>query len=158
MASGTPVRGRGARQHLLSRSPTPPTASPTRCSNPITRSTPQYPVDPDRWRIFEGTYDVSLRASISPNPYPGIGEVTIEDGGRLLLELWIPNSGWYEAWILDHVGLDVFYVDVDGDDLYDLDLSFVTSDGTPERVRWMRMRPVVGNLQVAPRGGRRLAP
>ena len=120
--------------------------------------TPQYPLDLERLEMFEGTYDVSLRASINPNPYPGFGEVTVEDGGRLLLELWIPNSGWYEAWILDHVGLDVFYVDVDGDALYDLDLSFVTSDGTPDRVRWMRTRPVVGNLQVAPRRGSRPTP
>ncbi len=119
---------------------------------------PEYPADPDRWEIFEGAYDVSLRASISPNPYPGIGEVSIEGGGRLVLELWIPESAWYEAWILDHAGLDVFYVDVDGDDVYDLDLSFLTSDGTPERLRWMRMRPVVGNSQVAPRGGGRRSP
>ena len=48
--------------------------------------------------------------------------------------------------------------DVDGDDVYDLDLSFLTSTGTPERVRWMRMRPVVGNRQVAPREGGRPAP
>jgi len=120
--------------------------------------TPQYPTDPIRLDMFEGTYDVSLRASINPNPYPGTGEVTVEAGNRLLLQLWIPNSGWYEAWILDHVGLDVFYVDVDGDDIYDLDLSFLTSAGTPDRVRWMRTRPVVGNLQVAPRGGGRPAP
>ena len=119
---------------------------------------PQYPIDPARLEMFEGTYDVSLRAGASPNPYPGIGEVTIEGGGRLVLELWVPNSGWYEAWILDHAGLDVFYVDVDGDDVYDLDLSFLTSAGSPDHVRWMRMRPVVGNRQVAPREGGRPAP
>ena len=84
--------------------------------------------------------------------------MTIEGGGRLLLNLWDPNSAWSEVWILDHAGLDVFYVDVDGDDVYDLDLSFLTSTGTPERVRWMRMRPVVGNRQVAPREGGRPAP
>ena len=119
---------------------------------------PEYPVDPDRWEIFEGSYDVSLRVSINPNPYPAVGKVTIEDDGRLVLDLWISDSGWYEAWVLDHAGLDVFYVDVDGDEVYDLDLTFLTSGGTPERLRWMRMRPVVGNLQVAPRDGGRVSP
>ncbi len=112
---------------------------------------PQYPIDPARLGIFEGTYDVSLRASISPNPYPVSGEVWMESGGRLLLHLWDPNSAWSEIWILDHAALDVFVVDIEGDGIYDLDLSFLTSAGTPERVRWMRMRPAVGNLQVAPR-------
>jgi CubicO group peptidase (beta-lactamase class C family) len=119
---------------------------------------PQYPIDPERLEMFEGIYDVSLRASISPNPYPASGEVWMESGGRLLLHLWIQNSGWDEVWILDHAALDVFYVDIEGDGVYDLDLSFLTSDGTPDRVRWMRMRPAVGNLQVAPRGGRRIEP
>jgi len=119
---------------------------------------PQYPLDPDRLAMFEGTYDVSLRAGISPNPYPGAAEVWVENGGRLLLHLWIPNTPWSEVWILDHSALDVFLVDIEGDGVYDLDLSFLTSDGEPERLRWMRMRPVVGNPQVVPRGGRRIAP
>jgi len=120
--------------------------------------TPEYPADPDRWEMFEGIYDFGLRVSISPNPYPVNGEVWIEGGGRLLLNLWDPNSAWGEVWILDHAALDVFVVDIEGDGIYDLDLSFLTSEGTPERVRWMRMRPAVGNLQVAPREGRRAEP
>ena len=119
---------------------------------------PEYPADPDRWEMFEGIYDFGLRVNISPNPYPVNGEVWIEGGGRLLLNLWDPNSAWGEVWILDHAALDVFVVDIEGDGIYDLDLSFLTSEGTPERVRWMRMRPAVGNLQVAPREGRRADP
>jgi CubicO group peptidase (beta-lactamase class C family) len=119
---------------------------------------PEYPVDPDRWAIFEGVYDVSLRTGASPNPYPVSAEVWIEAGGRLLLHLWDPNSAWDEVWILDHAALDIFVVDIEGDGRYDLDLSFLTSGGAPERLRWMRMRPAVGSSQVAPRGGRRLAP
>lgn len=118
----------------------------------------EYPVDPDRWEIFEGIYDVSLRTNINPNPYPVSGEVWIEGGGRLVLNLWDPNSPWGEVWILDHAVLDVFYVDVDGDQVYDLDLSFLTSEGDPEHTRWMRMRPAVGSTQVAPREGERLTP
>ncbi len=119
---------------------------------------PVYPLDPDRLEIFEGTYDLSLRVASRPNLYPVSGEVWIEDGGRLLLHLWDPNSAWSEVWILDHAALDVFLVDLEGDGTYDLDLSFLTSGGAPERVRWMRMRPAVGSTQVAPRSGRRLAP
>lgn len=119
---------------------------------------PEYPVDPDRWEMFEGLYDLSLRVNSKPNLYPVSGEVWIEEGGRLLLHLWAPNSAWSEVWILDHAALDVFLVDVDHDDIYDLDLSFLTSAGTPEGLRWMRMRPVVGNLQVAPRRGGRPVP
>jgi hypothetical protein len=119
---------------------------------------PQYPMDPDRLEMFEGTYDLSLRVSTSPNPYPAAGEVWVENGGRLMLHLWIPNSAWDEVWILDHAALDVFLVDIEGDGVYDLDLSFLTSEGEPERLRWMRMRPAVGNPQVAPRNAGRTAP
>jgi len=119
---------------------------------------PQYPTDPNRLPMFEGNYDVSLRTTGSPNPYPAAGEVWIEQGGRLMLHLWAPNTPWNEVWVLDHAYLDVFYVDVDGDEVYDLDLSFLTTAGAPEGPRWMRMRPAVGNPQVAPRNGGRTAP
>jgi len=119
---------------------------------------PQYPTDPSRWEMFEGNYDVSLRTGGSPNPYPAAGEVWIEQEGRLMLLLWAPNTAWNEVWVLDHAYLDVFYVDVDGDEVYDLDLSFLTTAGSPEGLRWMRMRPAVGNPQVAPRNGGRAAP
>ncbi len=118
----------------------------------------RYPLDPDRLEIFEGNYDLSLRSSSRPNLYPVSGEVWVEDGGRLLLHLWDPNSAWSQVWILDHAALDVFVVDIEGDGIYDLDLSFLTSGGTPERVRWMRMRPAVGNSQVVPRESRRVTP
>jgi len=119
---------------------------------------PQYPADPDRWEMFEGLYDVGLRVNITPNPYPAAAEVWVENGGRLMLHLWAPNTAWNEVWILDHAALDVFLVDIEGDGVYDLDLTFLTSDGEPENLRWMRIRPVVGSPQIAPRNGSRLAP
>ena len=119
---------------------------------------PDYPLDPERLRLFEGDYDVTLRTSVNPIPYPATGLVWMGSGGQLLLHLSDTNTGWNEVWVLDHAALDVFLVDIDGDEVYDLGLSFLISDGTPERVRWMRMRPVVGHLQVSPRPGRRLTP
>lgn len=119
---------------------------------------PQYPADPSRWELFEGYYDGSLRVSITPNPYPSEAEVWLGEEDQLFLYVWIPDSAWNQVWILDHAALDVFYVDVDGDDVWDLDLTFLTSDGLPEQSRWLRMRPVVGSTQRPPRVGGRLAP
>jgi CubicO group peptidase (beta-lactamase class C family) len=116
---------------------------------------PSYPADPDRIRFFEGVYEATLVAEPPPRPYPVLGEV-IRDGDELLLMLWDPNSLWFDVWPLEHVALDLFLADVDEDGTPDLDLSFLTSAGTPERVRWLRMRPLVGTPQVAPRSGSRL--
>jgi CubicO group peptidase (beta-lactamase class C family) len=118
---------------------------------------PSYPVDPDRIALFEGVYEATLVAEPPPRPYPVLGEV-LRDGDELLLMLWDPNSLWFDVWPLEHVALDLYLADVDEDGTPDLDLTFLTSAGTPERVRWLRMRPLVGTPQVAPRSGGRLAP
>ncbi len=118
------------------------------------------PPDPERWqRLFEGRYDTSIRVSTSgANPYPVMAEVSPYNEWQLLLTLWDPNSLWNELWIMDHHASDVFYVDVDYDGIYDLDLSFITGDGPPEQARWMRMRPAVGHPQTEPRRGDRADP
>jgi len=118
---------------------------------------PNFPLDPDRLQLFEGDYDVTLRTSVMPIPYPVEGLVWMGSGSQLLLHLSDPKTGWTEVWVLDHAVLDLFLVDIDSDGIFDLDLSFHTSEGEPERLRWMRMRPVVGYPQVIPRPGRRLA-
>ena len=118
---------------------------------------PVYPVDPDRRRLFEGTYDVTVGTGWDYSPYPVQGEVS-QTGGQLLLHLWDPASHWTQLWFLDHVVLDVYYVDVDMNGEVDLDVSFITNKGDPEQVKWMRMRPVVGSVQLVPRPGVRPAP
>jgi hypothetical protein len=44
------------------------------------------------------------------------------------------------------------------DGVADLELTFLTSDGSPEQLRWVRMRPLVGHPLVEPRAGMRSAP
>jgi len=120
--------------------------------------TPDYPFDPERLTFFEGLYDTSIRANSSgTNPYPVMAEVSPLAENQLFLSLWDPEGSWNDLWIMEHQVLDVFYVDVDDDGAYDLDLSFITG-GSPERLRWMRMRPLVGHPQVAPREAGRAGP
>lgn len=118
------------------------------------------PPDPERWqRLFERRFESSLGVSTAVgNPYPVMGEVSPYNESQLLLTLWDPEGIWNELWILDHQALDVFYVDTNYDGTYDLDLSFITSDGPPEQTRWMRMRPVVGHPQMEPRASGRILP
>ena len=119
---------------------------------------PDYPVDPERWRIFEGMYDGSVATGWSSSPYPIMGEVVAHTDEQMLLHLWADLGHWTRLWFLDHQALDLFYVDVNSDGLYDFDVSFLTSEGSPEQVKWLRMRPIVGYPQLVPREGRRLAP
>lgn len=118
------------------------------------------PPDLERWqRLFERRFDSSLGVSTAVgNPYPVMGEVSPYNESQMLLTLWDTEGIWNELWILDHFASDVFYVDVDYDGTYDLDLSFITNDGPPEQTRWMRMRPVVGHPQMEPRQGNRADP
>jgi hypothetical protein len=53
---------------------------------------------------------------------------------------------------------NIYAPDVYDNGAYDLDLSFITSDGPPEQTRWMRMRPVVGHPQTEPRASGRILP
>ena len=118
------------------------------------------PADPERWqRLFEGTYDASINTGwASSSPYPVLAGLSGYGDEQMLLHLWDPQSPWTALWVVDHQISDVFLIDVDMDGSYDLDLTLLTSPGPPERLRWMRMRPVVGNLQVTPRGGQRAEP
>ena len=118
---------------------------------------PDYSLDPDRLQLFVGDYDASVRTTIIPNPYPVPATFGSRVGDQLLLHLYEPIIGWNEVWILDHVALDTFLVDVDDDGVYDLDLSFHTSQAEPEGLRWMRMRPVVGNPAGCPTNWRSTA-
>jgi CubicO group peptidase (beta-lactamase class C family) len=119
---------------------------------------PYYPTDYERRRMYQGRYDVTLRAGDTPEPYPLTGEVSMDFAYRLTLHLEDAHGSFSETWRLYHAVLDVFYADVDDDGQGDLDISFLTSDGEPEQVRWLRMRPLVGSLQQVPRGGLRLTP
>jgi len=117
------------------------------------------PLEPERLQLFEGIYDTSISTPwASSSPYPILADATALGDGRMLLHLWDPASPWDALWIADHAAYDVFLVDVDGNGAPDLDLSFLVSAGGPEHVRWLRMRPVVGTPQVAPREGGRVAP
>jgi CubicO group peptidase (beta-lactamase class C family) len=111
------------------------------------------PPDRDRWGIFEGLYDATVGSSLSFNPYPVVGEILSDSQGELSIYFWDPVGGWNAVWDLEHVGYDYFITDVDYDGAFDFDVSFFTSPGPPEQVRWLRMRPIVGYPQVGPRGG-----
>ena len=115
------------------------------------------PPDPERWRqLFQRTLDGSVTTSwAQSSPYPIMGEASEIDDERMLLHLWDPASFWSALWFLDYVYGDLFYVDVDNDGSYDLDVTFLTSTGPPEQLRWMRMRPVVGYPQEDPRSSER---
>lgn len=112
----------------------------------------------DRWSLFEGIYDASVGTGWAASPYPVMGEVDIQSEDQLLLYLWDPQGHWSAFWFLDHIALDLFYVDVDMNGSYDLDVSFITSPGPPEQPKWLRMRPIVASPQLVPRSGRRLVP
>lgn len=119
---------------------------------------PEYPADPERWRMFEGYYDASISSGWEASPYPVMGEVFGADDGQLSVYFWDPVGHWSELWLLEHAVRDVFYVDVDHDGTVDIDLSFLTSPGPPEQRRWLRMRVLVGSPQVSPRAGGRPVP
>ncbi len=119
---------------------------------------PEYPVDPDRWRLFEGYYDVTVGTGWNYSPYPVVGNVSPLNDEQLLLHLEDPVSGWTALWFLDHAVLDIFLIDIDLDGVYDLDINFITSGGPPDQVKWMRMRQVVGSPQLVPRHWGQLVP
>ena len=117
------------------------------------------PLDPGRMALFEGRYDASVTTAWSASsPYPIMAELSAYDDDSMFLHLWDPDSPWDALWGLDHAALDVFYVDVDMDGVYDLDATLLVSEGSPERTRWLRMRQLVGHPQVEPRAGGRLVP
>lgn len=118
------------------------------------------PADPERWqRLFEGTYDASINTGwAASSPYPVLAGLSGYSDEQMLLHMWDPQSPWTVLWVVDHQISDVFLIDVDMDGSYDLDLTLLTSPGPPERLRWMRMRPVVGSPQTEPRGARRTMP
>jgi CubicO group peptidase (beta-lactamase class C family) len=113
------------------------------------------PPDPEHWRLFEGTFDASVGSSQSFIPYPITGAVSVDSHGRLSVHFWDPAGSWSQLWDLEHVGYDYFVTDIDYDGDYDLDVSFLTGPGSPERTRWLRMRQIVGYPQVDPRHGHR---
>jgi len=87
--------------------------------------------------------------------WPFATEVTLDDG-RLLLELWqVDNPFNRGSGRLVQAFRDTYVVDLDGDGTYDLDLTFLTSEGTPGRTSWLVNRSVVFQREVAPRWGRR---
>jgi CubicO group peptidase (beta-lactamase class C family) len=116
---------------------------------------PDYPFDPDRMALFEATLDASIVTGRLSNPYPVMAEADIQNDEQMLLFLWDPESVWSDIWTLDHQVLDVFYVDVDHDGEHDFDVTFLTSAGQPEYLRWLRMRPLVGSPQRPPRSATR---
>ena len=116
---------------------------------------PEYPFDPERMALFESTLDASIATGWPTSPYPLMGEVVAQSDEQMLLFLWDPVGGYSDVWMLDHQVLDVFYVDIDQDGSYDLDLSFLISAGTPGQLRWLRMRPLVGSPQRPPRSASR---
>jgi CubicO group peptidase (beta-lactamase class C family) len=117
---------------------------------------PSYPPpDAERLELFEGMYDASVVANLPSNPYPVEGEVFGDGPGRLAVHLWDPVGGWNAIWDLVHVGHDYFVVDVDYDGVFDFDATFFASPDPVVRPRWLRMRPLVGFPQTAPRPGRR---
>jgi CubicO group peptidase (beta-lactamase class C family) len=118
------------------------------------------PPDPARWqRLFEGMYDASITTPwASSSPYPVMGELSGFSDEQMLLHMWDPAGHWTALWFVDHQIRDVFLVDVDMDGSADLDLTFITSPGPPEQLKWLRMRPLVGYRQTPPRVGRQVPP
>jgi CubicO group peptidase (beta-lactamase class C family) len=120
-------------------------------------ATPSYPVDPDRQSLFYGPLEVSVNTGWAlRSPYPVRGDLFEFGDGQLGLHMWDNQGPWTVLWMLEHLALDVYGVDLDSDGAYDLDVTFITSPGPPEQLRWMRIRPVVGTPERVPRstGGR----
>jgi CubicO group peptidase (beta-lactamase class C family) len=106
---------------------------------------PPDPSDPAAWSRFEGVWDFTTRTS-----YPLEGEITVEDDDELSLFLWDVHSGWTAAFTLEHAGYGIFLADLDEDGTLDSDFEFLAR-GSPERVRWLRNRGLVGVRRSTPR-------
>jgi hypothetical protein len=87
--------------------------------------------------------------------WPFETEITL-DGGTLQLELrQVDNPNNRGSGPLVRAFRDTYVVDLDGDGAYDLDFTFMTSDGLPGRTGWLVNRSVVFEREAAPRWGTR---
>lgn len=106
---------------------------------------PPDPTDPSTWKRFEGLWDFTTNSS-----YPLEGEITVESDDALSLFMWDAHSGWSAWFTLEHAGYGIFLADLDEDGELDSDFEFLDR-GSPERVRWLRNRSVVGVRRSTPR-------
>jgi CubicO group peptidase (beta-lactamase class C family) len=106
---------------------------------------PPDPSDPTTWNRLEGLWDFTTRTS-----YPLEGEITVESDDELSLFMWDAHSGWSAWFTLEHAGYGIFLADLDEDGTLDSDFEFLDR-GSPERVRWLRNRGLVGARRSTPR-------
>ena len=112
---------------------------------------PDLSPDPSRWPGFVGEYE-----GLDAVGNPVVMEISLE-GSSLQCELYdLRDPGDRLEVPMTAAFWDTFVVDLDGDGVFDLDLTFHTDPGTPGRVSFLVNRVWVGARREAPRaaGGR----
>jgi len=110
--------------------------------------------DPATWDFFAGSYDI-----VDVVGRRWTAEVTWTGTGLdlNLIPQWNPEEAIESP--LSQVFSRTFVADLDGDDVPDIDFTFIGNGGTPDPVIWMRNRQMVGLVAKEPReGGERSGP
>lgn len=110
--------------------------------------------DPSTWADFAGRYDI---VDVAGRLWTA--EVTWSASGLdlELTPLWNPEDA--ASTPLHQVYSTTFVADTDGDEVFETDLTFLGTGGTPDPVIWMRNRQMVGLKAKPPReGGGRSGP